>query len=195
MKNIITTSIAVITILDVGNALAENRTECLQEVNTEYLAIVNNYKSTGKCEFSGGRLQALHDKVCNCVTSGKPIASACSAAQEICCGNNIDYIVTGTTNNVQTCTKHSWNSSTSVCSTSTIYRCATGYYGNPTTASSGCSRCPSWSGVFGESSLHATIYGTTAAPGQTSTTGCYIPTGTYYDATGTFKLTSKCQYK
>lgn len=195
MKPIITTSIVVITILHVTDAIAENRNECLSGINTEYLAIVNNYRSTGKCTFSGGRLQALHDKVCECVTSGKPVASACAAAQEICCGTSVDYVVTGTTNNVQTCTKHAWNAATQTCSTSTIYRCAIGYYGTPTTASSGCSQCPPWGGIFHNSGLSSMAWGTTAAPGQTAVTGCYIPTGTYFDTAGTFQLTSTCSYK
>jgi len=194
MKNIITTSIMAIAVMHTCNAIATSRSECQGEVATQYTEIVNTYKSTGKCTFSGGRLQALHDRVCECVTSGKTSAFACAAAQEICCGANIDYVVTGTNNHVQTVTKHTWNSATSVCSTSTIYRCETGYYGNPPSASYGCNRCPLWEDAFTEPGLRGTRYGTTDGPGATDASECYIPTGTYFDSTGTFKLTNNCNY-
>lgn len=189
--------ISVIAILHTGAASAENRNECTAAVNAEYLALVDIYKSTGSVPSAcnGGRLAALCSKIQECIKSGIPVASACAAGRELCCGSNIDYVVTGTTNNVETCTKHSWNAATSQCSTSTIYRCAIGYYGNPTTSSAGCTKCPLWSGVYHNSGLTSQVWGTTASAGQTAATGCYITSGTYYDATGKFQMGSNCQYK
>lgn len=194
MKIIITSGIVTVAILYVTNVMATDRSVCINEAADEYLAVVNAYKETGVCTIRGGRLVALSNKTCACIESGVPIFQACSSIQELCCGTNVDYHVTSTTNNVQTCERYLWNASTNKCSTSTVYRCVTGYYGNPTTASSGCSKCPLWTGVFGNSGFNATVYGTTSGPGTTGVTGCYVPTGTYYDATGTFKLTDNCQY-
>ena len=71
------------------------------------------------------------------------------------------------------------------CLSSIEYRCAVGYYGNPTSGSSGCSRCPSSGGT----------YGTTASAGSTSITSCYIPSGTSFsDSTGSGRYTGNCYY-
>lgn len=188
--------ISVIAILNISAANAEDRSECMSAVNTEYLALLDIYKSGGTVPGScnGGHLAALCSKITTCIKSGVTSSYGCSAALELCCSDTIDYNVTSTTNNVQTCSKHSWNATTSTCSTSTIYRCAPGYYGNPTTASSGCTRCSVWSGVSGDPGLSSQVYGKSNA-GATAITGCYMPSGTYYDVSGKFTLTSNCQYK
>ncbi|MCM1294145.1 MAG: hypothetical protein NC311_01115 [Muribaculaceae bacterium] len=80
------------------------------------------------------------------------------------------------------------------CNTSYSYRCAAGYYGSSTNGTSGCTQCPTWTGVYTTSAKTTLVRGTSAA-GATAITGCYISTGTDYDVTGTFKLTDVCPYK
>jgi len=81
------------------------------------------------------------------------------------------------------------------CNASTQYRCAAGYYGTSTNGTSGCSQCPTWSGVYTDSARTTLVRGTSSADSNTAITGCYVVAGTYYDATGTFKTTGNCQYK
>ncbi len=192
MKNIITTSIAVIAILHTCNANADTRSECMADIAQQYLDKVKVYQDTGQCQ-SGGRLQALYSELCKCLEAGKTVVYACPALHWICCSGEVDYDVTSTSNHVQTAKKHTWNASTNTCSTDSIYRCETGYYGNPPSQSYGCNRCPEWTGVYHNSGLTAKVYGTTDGPGATAATDCYIPVSTfYYDSTGTFSLTEKC---
>lgn len=76
----------------------------------------------------------------------------------------------------------------------TDYRCAAGFYGNAEWGgTSGCEMCPPASNIFTSSALKIRARGTSAA-GTTSVAGCYIPARTYYDATGTFTITSSCMY-
>ncbi len=71
--------------------------------------------------------------------------------------------------------------------------CATGYYGTPLYSYterygdnfSGCYRCPSSGGV----------YGTTAGPGATDITECYLPAGTSFsDDIGSGTYSDDCYY-
>ena len=85
-------------------------------------------------------------------------------------------------------TKKTCNTSTCVCSSSTEYRCASGYYGSSSNGTSGCTRCPSSGGVYG-----------TSVAGSTAITSCYLPSGTtvsFSDSTGsgTAKYTANCFY-
>lgn len=79
------------------------------------------------------------------------------------------------------------------CSSSTKYRCAAGYYGSSTNGTSGCTQCPTWTGVYTNSGRTVEARGTSTA-GTTAITGCYVAPGTYYDATGQFTLTANCDY-
>lgn len=66
------------------------------------------------------------------------------------------------------------------------YGCAAGYYTTATTPSATmtCTRCPSSGGIYG-----------TSETGNTSITGCYIPSGTTYnDGTGDVTLSGDCYY-
>lgn len=74
------------------------------------------------------------------------------------------------------------------------YNCSKGYYGLGFFSSS-CTQCPQWSGVYTNSAKTTLARGTTSKSGATAITDCYIAAGTYYDATGTFKISSNCQYK
>lgn len=74
----------------------------------------------------------------------------------------------------------------STCNTATQYRCAKGYYGSPTSNTSGCTRCPASGGT----------YGTTASAGSTSITSCYLPSGsTFSDSTGSGTVEGNCYWK
>lgn len=94
------------------------------------------------------------------------------------------------------------------------YSCAPGYYGKPTSYSSGCTVCPSKAtcnggetfscdkGYYKSGNMCAQcpasggIYGTTAGTGATSITECYLPTNTtMYDGTGYYIMTQNCYYK
>ncbi|MCM1294695.1 MAG: hypothetical protein NC311_03980 [Muribaculaceae bacterium] len=61
--------------------------------------------------------------------------------------------------------------------------CPQGSYVN--TSGTGCAACPSYGGASG----------TTSGTGAISITECYIPSGTYSDSTGTYKITENCYYK
>lgn len=67
------------------------------------------------------------------------------------------------------------------------YRCHSGSYGNPTSSSSGCTRCPN----IGTSLLN---FGASES-GATKITDCYAPADTSYtDSTGKFEFTVDCKY-
>lgn len=81
-----------------------------------------------------------------------------------------------------------------VCKESTAYQCASGYWGSSTNGTSGCTQCPTWSGVYTNSARTALARGTCSS-GVTAITGCYVIPGTYYDATGTFTISNApCMY-
>ncbi|MCM1294313.1 MAG: hypothetical protein NC311_02010 [Muribaculaceae bacterium] len=103
------------------------------------------------------------------------------------CPDDTDWAASGTGYQKQTV----YNTD---CVASTKYRCAAGYYGSSTNGTSGCTRCPNWTGVYTNSTKTILARGNSSA-GATSITGCYISAGTYYDTTGTFKITSTCPYK
>ncbi|MDE6250836.1 MAG: hypothetical protein K2M34_04375 [Alphaproteobacteria bacterium] len=79
------------------------------------------------------------------------------------------------------------------CNSSTQYQCAAGYYGTTTNGTSGCTQCPTWTGVYTTSGKTTLVRGTSNA-GATAITGCYVAAGTYYDTSGTFKTTGNCNY-
>lgn len=66
------------------------------------------------------------------------------------------------------------------------YRCARGYYGNPTASDTkNCVRCPSLSGA----------QGTTPGGGATVIRDCYIPSGIELsDTTGKYEFSDDCYY-
>ncbi|MDE6250146.1 MAG: hypothetical protein K2M34_00730 [Alphaproteobacteria bacterium] len=80
-----------------------------------------------------------------------------------------------------------------VCTKTTAYQCAQGYYGSSTNGTSGCARCPTWTGVYSDSAKTKAVTGYSAA-GITAITGCMILPGTYYDVTGTFNMGNPCTY-
>lgn len=72
------------------------------------------------------------------------------------------------------------------------YRCAAGYYGEPSSEGSGCASCP-YAKFYKNSARNILASGTSNA-GSKSITSCYVAKGTYYDDTGTFTLDSVCSY-
>lgn len=77
------------------------------------------------------------------------------------------------------------------CNASTQYRCAKGYYGTTSNGTSGCTQCPPV-----DDKLSTKQYGTTSTGGKFVKTDCYVEPGTYYDTTGTFKVSGgNCSYK
>ncbi len=69
--------------------------------------------------------------------------------------------------------------------------CAIGYYGTPTASDgTGCTKCSTISSPTGIPTSTAT----TAVPGSTSATSCYIPAGSSSDTTGSFSWTPACPY-
>lgn len=91
------------------------------------------------------------------------------------------------------------------CNPKTEYQCAPGYYGNPTSTSSGCVKktcCDQ--GYYPDSnntcqkcpSIPGSSAPTTQGQNCAGITGCYLLAGSYTDSTGTFTLTSNgCFYK
>lgn len=72
------------------------------------------------------------------------------------------------------------------CVETTQYRCAPGYYGNPTTISGTCTRCPPNDGA----------YGTTDYAGSTAIDSCYIKKDVPMTNDGnTYVFTENCPYK
>ncbi|MBQ8293775.1 MAG: hypothetical protein IJX89_00090 [Alphaproteobacteria bacterium] len=118
--------------------------------------------------------------------------NTCDGTCSDCISTGWTTVVTGYQSKVtKTC-----DTSTCVCSSSTSYRCAAGYYGTLSfapcrvdmatggTVCSGCTRCPSTGGVYGSS-----------LAGSDVITDCYIPTGSsFVDDTGTYTYSSPCYY-
>lgn len=68
---------------------------------------------------------------------------------------------------------------------SVTYKCAAGYYGNPTSETSSCTPCPN----------HSLTGPATSPVGATKITDCYITTGaTWTDDKGTLRFEEDCHY-
>ena len=124
------------------------------------------------------------------------------------------------------CTSDSWTSSNTgyesayicdkTCTRVYSHQCAAGYYGTATSASAGCTKCPSNASCTGGNNstfvcnqgyykngskcercpASGGVYGTTASAGSTSITSCYLPSGTSFsDSTGSGTYTGNCYYK
>ncbi len=127
---------------------------------------------------------------CNCFTNGS------GTTQYNCICSGCSNCTTGAWVNIGTGYQRQQvaNCECNTCNKYYRYRCAAGYYGSSSNGTSGCTQCPTWSGVYTTSSKTTLVRGTSAA-GATAITGCYVRSGTYYDTTGTFKIGSNCQYK
>ncbi|MDR0741459.1 MAG: hypothetical protein LBF28_01665, partial [Rickettsiales bacterium] len=79
----------------------------------------------------------------------------------------------------QSAISKSCNIETLACTSTTVYRCASGYYGSSTTGTSGCTQCPT---------------GGTSDAGATDATDCYASPRNGTDTTGSWEYTSTCYY-
>lgn len=72
----------------------------------------------------------------------------------------------------------------------TYEACKSGYY----RTNNQCQKCPDSSGVFTNSARTIPASVTSNDYNADGLMDCYIPAGTYYDATGTFTLTANCNH-
>ena len=110
------------------------------------------------------------------------------------CGPGYTGNATGANNQGCTACTNKPNNSTYTTNNSCNWKCNTTYYKSGTS----CTQCPSTTtaGIYVNSYLNAGRPGSTEDTSATSLSDCYIPTGTYYDETGTFVIPSgnKCPY-
>ncbi len=162
---------------------------------------------------SGGAMADLYGSCSACGTGYERQqiqASTSSGVYNIC--SNYSSMVSGLYTCVaKTCTDctsdTSWSSSgttgyqkkttatcnAGVCTKTTAYRCAAGYYGSSTNGTSGCTQCPTWSGVYTDSARTKLVRGYSDA-GATAITNCFIIPAGLHDVAGNFNLTSTCPY-
>lgn len=95
------------------------------------------------------------------------------------CTETGNWVAKGTGYEQKTGKSCSCSTGSAVCTTSTYYRCAAGYYGSPTNGTFGCTPCPT--------------PGTSVA-GTVQLAQCYIPKGTYSDSTGKYVFNCDCPY-
>jgi hypothetical protein len=76
-----------------------------------------------------------------------------------------------------------------------LFRCAEGYFGRTSDGTTGCYQCPEYDGLYTNSQLTTKARGTSVA-GTTYAGGCYLPSGTYYNMSGTMVVQSgkQCYY-
>lgn len=81
------------------------------------------------------------------------------------------------------------------CEKTTTFKCAAGYYGTPSLLDKNCTQCPEATDIYTNSTRTVRARGTSNV-GATSRDKCYLPAGTYYDATGQFVIDSDqtCYY-
>jgi len=171
-----------------------------------------------------GHAQGLSLEVeCVFTCPGVRTFTTTSSCKSVC--NNCSGSTTSTSTNgvVQTqtktlttqCPKVEGGTADCSCDNVTSYKCASGYYGTATSATSGCTKCPANAtcaggngstfscakGYYKDGTVCARcpssggIYGTTASTGATSITSCYLPSGTTFsDSTGSGTYTSDCYY-
>ena len=105
------------------------------------------------------------------------------------CSDTASWTNKGTGYQQRTKKTCSCSTGSAVCSTSTVYRCAVGYYGTTTNGTSGCTQCPTPS----ESSAGASS--TSNAGNNSSISRCYIPESTSYsDGTGKYAFECNCPW-
>lgn len=74
------------------------------------------------------------------------------------------------------------------------YSCRNGQYGTTSDGTTGCNSCPDAIDIYTDAERRNLAHSDSDDYAK-YITDCYIPTGTYYDATGTFRLTRNCSYK
>jgi len=102
--------------------------------------------------------------------------------------NKVSGVVTKTTKKTvyDPCPSQTGQTIDCNCVVTNTYSCAAGYYGRPTSSTSGCISCTTATGNAKA----------TSNAGATAITDCYLPAGTVAtDTTGTYKITGgNCEY-
>lgn len=164
-----------------------------------------------------GAQSGTHDN--SCTTKISSIGDAGSSTTGCCAQSGT---ITSTSNGVistYTCNQQytktgSIVSTTCVCSTKT-YKCASGYYGTATSATTGCTKCPNNATCDGTTDIvcNKDYYrtgstgnyactkcpspGMNGGPGATSIKWCFLAPNngtTYYDAVGRWTISENCYY-
>lgn len=148
--------------------------------NGETLAICN-VLANGKAQ-EGYEIESIGYEINGCYTS---VSEAYKCVTKSCTEGK----TTSTSNNVITTTdtKYSCNYG---CKNFYEYNCATGYYGTPTSSTSGCTKCP------GPTDWSTTANAMTSpSTGATSVSQCvYIPGTSFSTSSGSGTLTAACFY-
>lgn len=167
--------------------------KCIKKDSTTYY-----YKDCTSCN-AGYTLKTVHAEMCADLMntdnewSGGPDLKECRC---VCNSCDNDYWAAYSTGYQRRLAR--WcdcTSGTATCKSKYEYQCAAGYYGTSSNGTSGCSLCPTWTGVYTNSGKTTLARGTTKWAGSSKITSCYVAAGTYYDATGTFKISDNCPYK
>jgi len=155
--------------------------------------------STTTCYSNG----STSGRVSSCGSCKYPYTRVAKTVDSQYCSNSITYyqcvcqcsncttsawadvaVVNGTsTHQARTVATCSCSSGTAQCTKKTEYRCRANYYGRPSSSGSGCTQCPTETGVATKSNLGDNY----------DRTDCYIPKNTNItDSYGTYYYTDDC---
>ena len=218
MKKVLTTCCCVgLGVMVHGNAIAV-LSMCLEQIcasDTEIVnTIPNNCKTYSEKCYNGYRVYVCTECYSGyTLTAGTPVTiSGCANTVDpkSCTADCVetdcdDETWTDFTTGYQVYKTRTWNASTCSCTTMQSYRCDDGYYGTASCvrnvvtggyACTGCSKCPS-GGVYTDAALTTPATAGCFAGNGKTVESCYLPIGTYYDASGKFTLSgpaNACTY-
>ncbi len=155
----------------------------------------NGYVVSRYCQNGAGVSGGTECKPITCIQGGySTTLSGGAGCANYKCGPGYTGIANGTNNQGCTACTNKPSNATYTTDNSCDWKCNSLYYKSGST----CASCPysNTNGVYTNSQLTAGRPGTTSGTDATSISDCYLPSGTYYAATGTFKIASnsKCQY-
>lgn len=132
--------------------------------------------------------KTVNDTVGGCTVSYLTCEKPCNCKEDECSKNSMTWSTEQNGDVTQTQIKYSCVDCQ--CKSTTLYRCVTGYYGEPIDKNKGCTPCPVQDGVSG----------TTSGPGKTKVTECYIPAGSATENklssdAGTYYFPTNCNHK
>lgn len=106
----------------------------------------------------------------------------CTLTPSYCSGKNTGWVAGNT--GYQKNTTYTFDDVACACDSSTVYRCADGFWGASINGTTGCTRCLALNGIYGQSSAGSTVI-----------TSCYMPSGAAFsDDTGTGAYNENCYY-